>query len=915
LDKLFIQSSLELLEKELKTNFKEGLTQKKVYQKILENGLNKLKEPPQKGFWKKFFYQFNDYFVYILLTICLITFFTGIIENTKEELVESFLILIIILSNAFIGVLYEHSKENSLFLINKNTKSYAKVLRDKELKLIFKEEIVVGDIVYLEIGDIVPADLRLIKTHDLKVNEVILTGENLPVIKNSCIISNKFVLNNSPNLVFMDTNIVSGNAHGVVIKTGTNTQIGKITQLISIQKKEKTPLEKNIQQLSKVLSFIICILVIINFILNLLKNFILQGQIDFTIIKQIILSSMILAVAVIPEGLLAIITIILASGIKKLIKKNVIVKNLKTLETLGAINIICTDKTGTLTRNQMTINQLYLNYEKIKINSSLISDSNITRLVTYGVLCNNNYFSSEKVNYPNKEIFVFDSVDQSFIDLGNLLKLNIYQLVRENPKIKEFPFDSTKKFMVTIHQKGNDKFLIIKGAVEVLFNLSHLIQYKNKIVTKNTENIQKIKTDLDLMSSEGYKVLGIAYASMNSYDYYLNDFDLEQILNEIKYKIIFLGALGIEDPIRSEILPTIQECQKAFIKIIMITGDHLKTAVKVASDLKIFNPSKDLAIDGESLELLNEEEFNIKLSSIKVYARTTPEQKLKIIQSWQKKGKIVGMIGDGVNDAPSIKKADIGISMGITGTDITKNASDIILTNDNFDTIKNAIQEGRNIFDNIKKSIMFLLSCNIGEIILILLNTLLGHLFFDKNFIILNTLQILWINLVTDSLVAISLGLEHPEADIMQRKPRLIQNSFLNKKIIKKILSEGIMISFLSFLAAFIGYQMHKSNQPSQYGQTYAFMVLSLSQLIHVFNFRSFNKSIFSLKPNFYLRICFIISLFLQMTILIIPFLRSNFRISPFLSYKDIIIIFLFSMMPLIIIELKKKIINSLNKK
>lgn len=282
-------------------------------------------------------------------------------------------------------------------------------------------------------------------------------------------------------------------------------------------------------------------MVIINFILNLLKNFILQGQIDFTIIKQIILSSMILAVAVIPEGLLAIITIILASGIKKLIKKNVIVKNLKTLETLGAINIICTDKTGTLTRNQMTINQLYLNYEKIKINSSLILDSNITKLVTYGVLCNNNYFSSEKVNYPNKEIFVFDSVDQSFIDLGNLLKLNIYQLARENPKIKEFPFDSTKKFMVTIHQKGNDKFLIIKGAVEVLFNLSHFIQYKNEIVVKNKENIKKIKKDLDLMSSEGYKVLGIAYASMNSYDHYSNDFNLEQILDKIKYKIIFLG--------------------------------------------------------------------------------------------------------------------------------------------------------------------------------------------------------------------------------------------------------------------------------------------------------------------------------------------------------------------------------------
>ncbi|MDV3167893.1 MAG: cation-transporting P-type ATPase [Candidatus Phytoplasma stylosanthis] len=913
MDSFFPQCSLEHLEKKLDTNFVQGLTKEKVKQNFLKYGFNKLKENKKENLFKKIINQFNNLFVYILLAICFFTFFLGLIENQKEELFESLLIFSIICINSFLGALFEHHKEKSLFLIKQKTKPCARVLRNSELKFILREQIVIGDIVFLETGDIVPADLRLIETHNLKTNEVILTGEISSVVKDADILQKKFLSHNSPNLVFMDTIIVSGRGRGVVIKIGQETQIGKINNLVITEKKNKTPLEKNIQQLSKFLSLIIFCVIFLNFILNLIKYFFINEVITITIIKKLFLSSIVLAVAIIPESLLAIITIILAIGVKKVIKKKAIVKNLKTLETLGAVNIICTDKTGTLTQNKMIIQKLYLNYTLIDINNDLKLDSDISQIINYGILCNDNYSSINNIKYYEKENLLFDPIDQSFIDLGNLWKLEINKIQAENKKIKEFPFDNNYKFMATIHKINDQKnLIIIKGAYETILNLSYYIKYKKRFILKNKNNLKKIEKSLNSMSSEGYKVLGIAYSYIKNNDFNLNNSNIEKILSQTKNQIIFLGGVGIKDSVRSEILPTIKELKKAFITPIMITGDSLQTAIKIASDLKIFQYPKDLAITGEILDKLEEDKFLSQLHLIKVYARVNPEHKLKIIKAWQKKEKIVAMIGDGVNDAPSIQKADIGIAMGKTGTDITKNTSDIILIEDNFETIKNAIKEGRNIFDNIKKSIIFLLSCNVGEIIVILLNTCLGIFFFNKDFVILNTLQILWINLVTDSLVAISLGVELPEENLMNKPPRSIKNSLLNKKMIYKILLEGFMIGFFSFIAAFIGYKYNKNNNQS--AQTIAFMVLSLSQLVHVFNLRSFNKSIFSLKINFYLIISFIISVFLQIIIFVIPFFRQRFYLSNFLSYIDIMIIIIFSIMPLIIIEIMKKIINIFDK-
>ncbi|MEZ0180287.1 cation-translocating P-type ATPase ['Camptotheca acuminata' phytoplasma] len=905
-DDLFPQDSLKILEKQLNTNFIEGLNKKQIEQNFLKYGSNKLKEIPKKNFFHKLIHQFNNIFIYILFSISLLTFLIGIIENQKEELFESILILTIILINSFLGVFFENKKENSLSLIQNKTKPYVKVLRNKELQFILKENLVIGDIIILEAGDVVAADLRLIETNNFTVNEAILTGELSPVAKNEHIIQNKFVLYDSPNLIFMETNVISGKARGVVIQIGENTQIGKITNSITKEKKNKTPLEKNINQLSKLLGLIIIIIISLNFCLTLLKYHLSKEVINLSQIQKLLISSVILAVAVIPESILAIINIILASGVKKIIKKKAIIKNLSTLETLGAVNIICTDKTGTLTHNKMTIKKIYSNNKITNIDETdIIPDLDIQKLIRYGVLCNNNY-SSENLKYQKKENFLFDPIDQSFINLAHLWKLNIKEIQNKNKKIKEFPFDNNYKFMITIHQKDQERYLIIKGAYEIILNLSNYIQYKNEFVRKNKDNCLEIEKNLNSISSEGYKVIGIAYCRLNDNNFNFDILNPKEELLRIKDKITFLGAFGIEDPIRSEILPTIQECQKAFIDLIMITGDHIQTAIKVASDLKIFDPSKDLALTGEQLDLLSENEFQSKLSSIKVYARVTPEHKLKIIKSWQKQEKIVAMIGDGVNDALSIKKADIGISMGKTGTDITKQTSDIILTEDNFTTIKNIIHEGRNIFENIKKSITFLLSCNIGEIIVILLNTCLGYFLFNKNFVILSTLQILWVNLVTDSLVAISLGMEYPEKNLMQQKPRIIKNSLLNKKTILKIISEGFMIGLLTFLAGFIGYKLNNNN--NQYGQTISFMVLSFSQLIHVFNFRSYTKSIFKLKINFYLIISFIISFLLQISIFIIPFLRNFFQLVPSLSYLDIMIIVFFSLCLLIIGEFIKKI-------
>ncbi|MDO8168087.1 cation-translocating P-type ATPase [Candidatus Phytoplasma melaleucae] len=902
----FYQLEKTLLEKKLKTNFDKGLTTKQAQKRIKKYGYNKLKQSKPPSFLKKFIQQFNDFFVYILLIVAAITLTIGIITSQREELYEGALILIIVFSNAFLSIFYEKQKEKSLLIINNNTKIYVKVLRNNQIQLMPQEELVYGDIVFLETGDIIPADIRLIYANHLKVNESPLTGESFAIWKNHHSVQTKFDLLNAVNILFMNTTIICGNAKGVVIGTGMNTQIGQITKLSLIPKKDKSFLEIYLKKLSKKLSIIIFLLILINLILNFWKYYIFHSKMNWSIIQKFFLSSIALAVSVIPEGLLAIMTIISALGMKKIAQEKAIIKNLKTLEKLGTVSVICTDKTGTLTQNKLKIKQLFIYPQKILVHKKLNLNPNVMKLIHYGVLCNNADIHKSKINSYNQKKFLYDPVDQSFVNLAHLLNLDIYKLRLKNPKIKEFPFDDHYKIMITIHKNLKRYYLIIKGAGEIVLNLSSHIEQENNTFAKNENSQQIIKNHFNTMSNDGYKILAIAYTIFFDDNFLENDISVQEILDKIDNKIIFLGLVGIKDPIRPETFQAIQDCHKASIIPIMITGDHPNTANKIASELNIINDKSDLVINGDMLEQFSEKEFMQKLYQIKVYARTKPEHKLKIVKAWQKLGHIVAMTGDGVNDAPSIKQADIGISMGLTGTEITKQVSDIILTDDNFNTIKKAIKEGKNIFFNIKKSILFLLSCNMGEIIAILINTLLGHIFFNSDFIILNTLQILWINLITDSLSALALGMEPPEENLIKQKPNFIKNAFLDQTLILKICLEGFMLGSLVFIAALIGYNLHPHNS-YQYAQTFAFMVSTLSQLIHAFNLRSLTKSIFELKKNNpYLVKFFIISVFIQIIIFFIPFLKENFKLTNLL-YSDILVIILLSLTPLIIIEVVKK--------
>ncbi|XKW59138.1 cation-translocating P-type ATPase [Candidatus Phytoplasma australasiaticum] len=815
MNSLFYNSEISLLVEELQTNLKTGLTEQQVQSRLIEHGLNTLFKPKPKSLIKKFLNQFNNFFIYILLTSAFITLIIGILNRHQEELYEGILIFLIILGNAIFGVFHEYQKDKSFDIITQTTKIYVKVLRESNIKSVVSDHLVPGDIIFLDKGDIVPADLRLLTSNNLQVDEAILTGESNSVTKNTNVQVIDSNLLNNKNLLFMNTVIINGNAQAVVINTGMRTQIGRITKLSQTVKKEKTVLEFYLQRLTKILSFIIFILIFINFLFNILKYYLFFNSLNWNIISSYLLSSIALIVAVIPEGLLAIMTIIFAFGVKKIAKSNAIVKSLKTLERLGAINVICTDKTA---------------------------------------------------------------------------------------------FDDEFKLMITIYKDKNKYFTIVKGAGEILLDLSYYIcinNTKNNVI-KNAKYKDEFEFQLNKQAKIGYKILGVAYTNFFDSQFLSDNISVKEILYILRRNLILVGLTGIEDPLKLEVFQSIQECHNSNIQTIMITGDNRYTAIKVANKLNILNKKTDLVIDGSELDKLDEKKLLQNLTNIKVYARTIPEHKLKIVRAWQKLGYVVAMIGDGVNDVPSIKQADVGLAMGLNGTEITKQSADIVLMDDNFNTIVTSIKEGQNVFVNIRKSLMFLLSCNMGEICLILFNSLLGFFCFPLDFVILNTLQILWINLVTDSLVALALGMEPPETNMINNSMVKKDINFLNKASLYKICFEGLMLGVIVFGSAILGYYIHDVDN-AKYAQTFAFMVLAFSQLFHAWNFRSLSESIFSLKTkNPIFIIYFIISFLVQLIILFIPICQKYFNLAN-LSFWDINIIMFLSFIPIFIIELYKK--------
>lgn len=903
---LFAKKKIEELEKIFQTNVNVGLKTSIDQKKKIQKGKNKIENSIKTSYWFKLKKQIQNFLVFILLLLALITFTIGYITQNKNEIFEGSLILLIIICNALVGVICETKAEKASTAIIQKTLPFVKIIRDNQIQSIMIENLVEGDIVFLETGNIVPADIRLIENYNLQIDESILTGENIPVNKNNDTINqNESEILNCNNLVFKDTLVIYGKAKGLVIAVGIETEIGKIIKLIKKTKKETTVLEKDINKLGKMLTILIFFIILLNTCIILIKNHYNKG-LNLNIIKQTFLISISLAVAVIPEGILTIITIILTLGIKKLLDKKIIIKNVKCLETLGQTKIICTDKTGTLTENKLNIESLYLYKNHILINQKNFLNKNLTKILTYGILCNSIEYDNQKKN--KNKIYLNNPIDQSFINLSINLNYNIPNIRKKNIKIFELPFDSDRKLMTTIHQNNKEIFAITKGAPEILFKKCQYIENKEKIIKKTKSNLKIFEDHLQQMSQKSLRILGISYKKLSSGFNYNNPKDIKNI----EKNLIFLGLISIKDKIKKNAFKTIKILQKANISTIMITGDNLNTATAIATELKIFNKQKDLTMTGEMLNKITTTELINKIDNIKVYARTNPIHKLKIINAWQQKGLIVTMIGDGVNDAPSIKKANVGISMGKKGTEISKIAADIIITDDNILTITQAVQEGQNIFDNIQKSLIFLLSCNIGEILAILLNTCLNNFIFSTNLILLNASQILWINLITDSLIAIALGIENKKNSSNIKKSTNTKKNILNKNMYWKIILEGIMIGTLTFIAAIIGFYTNKKPnisiiQREKYAQTFAFMVLSLSQLMHVFNLVDFKKSIFITKPSKFLIQIFLISAILQISTIILPFLKNAFHLVN-LNLEDFILIILLSIMPIIIIEIFKKI-------
>lgn len=868
--------SLDALTQSLQTSLTEGLNEAQVLERQKQYGKNEIDERKGKHLIQKFIDQIGDFMILTLLGAAILSLLLG-------EQGEALLIIAIVLLNATLGIVQESKAEKALEAIKKMTSPQAKVIRNGKLQVIPASELVVGDIVELQTGDFVPADLRLFEVHQLQVDESALTGESVPVEKRVEFDSTKDSnIVDSVHCAFMGTAVTYGNGKGIVIGTGMATEIGKIAKLINDVETIQTPIQKNLERLGKLLLIIISIICGIIFFAG-----IIQGQDYFDMFITVVS----LAVAAIPEGLPAIVTIVFAIGMQRLARQNALIRKLPAVETLGSTHVICTDKTGTLTQNEMTVTHVYTNHTLYPKENW--HDPHVRRLAVLATLCNNTRVYIENHSYQK----VGDPTEVALINLALEGDLDPIQTIQAYPRLDELPFDSKRKRMTTVHQMNGKKVIIMKGAPEVVLSACVKIQEDNQVLILTDWHKNRIMKANDDMTNHALRVIAFAYKVIPEKEH----------ISPKKYErdLVFLGLIGMIDPPREEAYEAIRLCQQAGIETVMITGDHKNTAIAIAKELNILNPD-DLVLTGYELDQLTDEELKRAIDRIKVYARVTPEHKLRIVQAWQAKGKIVAMTGDGVNDAPALKNADIGIAMGIQGTEVAKGAADMVLTDDNFATIVKAVKEGRTIFANIKKAVKFLISCNIGEVITILLGAMIGPILYGLAVTPLTAVQLLWANLVTDSLIAIAIAMEKSEPDIMTKRPK--KETLLDFEAILVILFQGLLIGFLSFTAFHFGYRMGTDHASSLlYGQTMAFMTLSIAELFHAFNVRSEQYSIFEigLFSNPYVIVAFIISLALQLSTLIHPFTRRLFRVTP-LKSQQFVIVFILSIVPIFVVEIAK---------
>lgn len=860
------KSKNEIL-KELDVDEKNGLSSNEALRRLEKYGKNKLETKKKKTLFKQFLSQLKDVMIYILIIAAIISAFLG-------EISDALIILLVIIINAVIGVIQESKAEKALDALKELSTPKALVKRDGSLKEILSEDIVPGDIVIIDAGRYVPGDLRLIDTANLKIEESAFTGESVPSEKDASFLPDKEIpIGDQNNMAFMSTLATYGRGVGVVVGTGMNTEIGKIAKMIEQEENDETPLQKKLSELGKILGFLavgICILI---FIISFF-----QGR-D---LLEMFLTSISLAVAAIPEGLPAIVAIVLALGVQRMVKKNAIIRKLPAVETLGSVSIICSDKTGTLTQNKMTVTTVYTNDSYIKESEFNLNENESKLLVDCMVLCNDATYSEKNQTGDPTEIALLES---SF-------KLNILKekLEKDFKRIDEIPFDSDRKLMTTVNLVDKNKARVFtKGALDSILSICNKISVDGKLLDFTKEYKAKVLENSNIMSDKDLRVLAFAYKDISKENI---------VLDSLEKDLVFIGMVGMIDPPRLEVKDSIKLCKSAGITPVMITGDHKNTAFAIANELGI---AKDIsqAITGHEIDRFKEEEFNEKIINYRVFARVSPEHKVKIVKAFKSHGNIVSMTGDGVNDAPSLKAADIGVAMGITGTDVSKGASDMILTDDNFSTIVSAVEEGRKIYLNIKKSIVFLLSCNLGEIL-----TLFTAILLNWNSP-LQPIHILWVNLITDSFPALALGVDKTKEDVMNNPPRNPKESIFIKSDKIQLIINGVLIGGITLFAFKLGERLYADSLI--HAQTMAFVVLSVSQLFLSLSLRSNTKSAFSLGifSNKYLVYSILLGIFLQVIIISISFIANIFKVTPLLLY-DWIVVILVSLIPFAINEILK---------
>lgn len=866
----FSKSREEVLQ-ELQVDAATGLTSSEAQSRLEQYGANELKGKPKKGMISLFFAQMRDMLIYVLLGAAVVTLVIG-------EFVDAIIIFAVIILNAVIGVIQESKAEKAIEALQQMTTPKALVRRDGEVKEIPSEEIVPGDIVILDAGRFISADLRLLESANLQIEESALTGESVPTDKdaNAVLTNPKIPIGDKSNMAFMSTLVTYGRGEGIAVATAMDTEMGRIAKILDEDNKELTPLQKKLEELGKTLGYIaigICVFILIVALIQKRDLF------------EMLLTAISLAVAAIPEGLAAIVAIVLALGVTRMSKINAIVKKLPAVETLGSVNIICSDKTGTLTQNKMSVVKHYTSSNDIQDGEPPVE------LIKALVLCSDATFEHGKSTGDPTEV--------ALVIFGDQNHLSKRSLDAEFRRVSEKPFDSDRKLMSTLNETSTGGYRVhTKGAIDQLLQISTTALVDGEVVSLTEDMKSLYLAAAEGMSNDALRVLAAAYKNT------------DQVIdpNEMEQDLTFLGFVGMIDPPRLEVKDSIREAKVAGITSVMITGDHKNTAFAIAKELGIAN-SITQSMTGAEIDELSDEAFAKQINDYRVFARVSPEHKVKIIKAFKAQGNIVSMTGDGVNDAPSLKYADIGVAMGITGTDVSKSASDMILTDDNFTTIVQAIREGRNIYLNIRKAVIFLLSCNLGEVVAILVSIL----FFWP--IPLLPTQILWVNLVTDTLPAIALGVDPGDKDVMKKKPRDPKEGFFAKGAGVQAVIGGLLIGVLTIVAFYVGLYEHGYNLGSSsisedamtYARTMAFVVLATSQLFYSLSMRSETKNIFQvgLFTNKYLVGAIIIGLLLQFAVISIPIFASAFQVQ-FLSLGDWGLVIGLGLVPLIVNEFIK---------